>query len=257
MKREIAATIFSILFAGTALAGPIESSELPPPARASEASALPENTAMHQPPAELDWNFQSSADLWLNGIPEPEGVSLEALAAKQKRYPSYRGEPERNRTIPTTYNWENGNWRARVGTNVTTVSPSPTIIPDYLNPGANAPSGGTGALNGRLEYELSAWQFYGGTQRALVANPDGTLAVNSNFIGGTYYRVPSSLLDAKLGTGFEVNPVGDAKARLEYRQNLGLNTEGFLAAERTTPFQHLGPDAAVNQGLKAGINRRF
>jgi hypothetical protein len=268
MKREFAATIFSMLLAGTALAGPIEQSDLPPPAQNETPDSallrgLIENTLKRNDqtpsvqPLAQDWDANSSVELWLNGIPESDGISLDALAARQERYPGYRPVENKNDKLPTAYTWQNGNWRANVGTNVTTASPKQTVIPDYLNPGAGDPSGGTGAINGRLEYDLSTWQFYGGTKRELVANPDGTLAVNNNFLGGTYYRLPSSTLDGKIGTGFEVNPVGDAKARLEYRQNFGANTEGFLAAERTTPFQHPAPDVTGNNGLKAGINRKF
>jgi hypothetical protein len=89
-----------------------------------------------------------------------------------------------------------------------------------------------------------------------VANPDGTLGVNHNFSGGTFYNLPPSVLGGKIGTGFEVNPVGDAKTRLEYRQMFGT-TEGFVAAERATPFQHASPDVNAVNGLKAGINRKF
>lgn len=268
MKREIAATIVSMLLAGTALAQSIESSELPPPANnespdSAQLRGLIDRTLNQRhaaPPAQpdvSDWNTDSSADLWLNGIPDPEGPSLDALAAKQKRYPSYRAVEEPTKTLPTGYDWQRGNWKANVGTNIRAASPASSVIPEYLNPGYTDPSGGTGSLNGRLEYDVNAWQFYGGTKRELVANPDGTLAVNNNFLGGTYYRLPSSSLDAKIGTGFEVNPVGDAKTRLEYRQKFGVDTEGFLAAERTTPFQHAGPDVIGNNGLKAGINRKF
>lgn len=241
MKREIAATIFSMLLAGTALAQTIESSELPPPAQ----SFAP------------DWSTDSSAELWLHGIPEYDSISLDALAAKQKRYPSYRAVPEKDRRLPTAYNWQNGKWRAKFGTQITTASPSRSVIPSYLNPGATEPWGGTGALNGRLEYDANAWQFYGGTRPEIVANPDGTLATNTNFLGGTYYKLPSSVLDGRIGTGFEVNPEGDAKTRFEYRQKLGSDIEGFLAAERSMPFQQASPDASGVRGLKAGINRKF
>jgi hypothetical protein len=267
MKREFAITIFSMLLAGTALAGPIESSELPPPAQ----SEAPDSTQLrgpvgstkqnHQtPPTQSfvqDWSADSSVELWLDGIPENGGISLDALAAKQKRYPSYGAVEEKTNKLPTAYNWELGHWRANVGTNVTTAAPKQTVIPDYLNPGAPDASGGTGAFNGRLEYDVHAWQFYGGNRRELVANPDGSVAVNNNFLGGTYYKLPSSTVDGKIGTGFEVNPVGDAKARLEYRQKFGTDIEGFLAAERVTPFQHAGPDVTGTHGLKAGINRKF
>jgi hypothetical protein len=267
MKREFAITILSMLLAGTALAGPIESSELPPPAQ----SETPDSTKLrgpigstkqnhHTPPAQSfvsDWNTDSSVELWLDGIPENDGISLDTLAAKQKRYPSYGAVEEKTNKLPTTYNWELGHWRANVGTNVTTATQKQSVIPDYLNPGASDPSGGTGAFNGRLEYDARAWQFYGGNRRELVANPDGSVAVNNNFLGGTYYKLPSSTVDGKIGTGFEVNPVGDAKARLEYRQKFGTDIEGFLAAERVTPFQHAGPDVTGNNGLKAGINRKF
>lgn len=241
MKREFAATILSVLLAGTAIAQTIETSELPPPVQ----SFAP------------DWSADSSAELWLHGIPEGDSVSIDALAAKQKRYPGYRAVEEKNRKLPTAYNWENGNWRANVGTNVTTAAPSRSVIPDYLNPGATSPSGGAGAINGRLEYDVNAWQFYGGTRRELVANPDGTLATNNKILGGTYYKLPSSVFDGKIGTGFEVNPLGDARTRLEYRQKFGTDIEGFLAAERSMPFQHASPDASGNHGLKAGINRKF
>ncbi|MBY0532105.1 MAG: hypothetical protein K2P86_09060 [Xanthobacteraceae bacterium] len=268
MKREIAATIFTMLLAGTALAGPIEQSELPPPSQketpdSAQLRGLIENTLneRHQTAqapslAHEDWNIYSSAELWLDGIPESEGISLDALAQKQKRYPGYNTVEEKSNSIPTAYNWQRGNLKANVGTNVTAASATPTVIPTDIYAGTLANSGGTGAIDGRLEYDLNTWQLYGGTKRSLVANPDGTVSVNNNFTGGTYYNLPPSLLGGKVGTGFEVNPTGDAKTRLEYRQIIG-NTEGFLAAERTTPFQHLGPDVTGVNGLKAGINRKF
>jgi len=267
MKRKIAATLFSALLAGTALADRIETSELPPPAQneAPDSSKLRsfieqtlkerhDDQQMHVPNPN-DWMAFSSADLWLHGIPEPEDNSIDALAKKQKRYPSYRDVKEPDRSIPTAYDYKFGNWRANVGTNVTTATSTRTFIPE-LHPEAISPSGGAGALNGRVEYDTSSWQFYGGTKRELVANADGTISVNQNFNGGTYYKLPPSVLGGKVGTGFEVNPFGDAKTRLEYRQTFG-NTEGFLAAERTAPFQHSGPDVTGVNGLKAGINRKF
>lgn len=249
MKREFAAIIFSALLIGAPLAGPIEQTDLPPPSAHNPAAA--EQTLLHE-----DWNAFSSADVWLADIPESDGISLDALAAKAKRYPSYNTVEERNQKLPTGYNWNRGNWRANFGTNVTTATAPNTVIPTDIYAGNVSPSGGTGAIDGRLEYDLSSWQFYGGTRRALVANPDGTVGVNNNFTGGTFYNLPPSLLGGKVGTGFEVNPVGDAKTRLEYRKMFG-NTEGFLAAERTTPFQHSGPDVTGVNGLKAGINRKF
>lgn len=264
MKREFAATIFSLLLAGTAFAGPIEQSDLPPPAQSETPDAAqlrnlvdstlkePQQAAPSANSAHEDWSTYSSAELWLEGIPEPEGISLDALAKKQKRYPGYREVEERKRAIPTAYNWNYGNWNANVGTSVTTASPSASVIPS----GVTDPWGGTGAIKGRVEYDLNAWQFYGGTRRELVANPDGTIGVNHNFSGGTYYNLPPSVLGGKVGTGFEVNPVGDAKTRLEYRKMFGT-TEGFLAAERSMPFQHVGPDVTGVNGLKAGINRKF
>jgi hypothetical protein len=278
MKREIAATILSMLLAGTALAGPIESSELPPPAQNESpdgaqlrglidnalneraTAAVSQTTAQAPALPSLQYNeWQPSAELWLDGVPAPQSddVLLDTLAKKQKHYPSYRDVGERNKAIPTAYNWNYGSWTANVGTKITTASPSTSIIPDYLNPGVTANSGGAGAINGRVEYDVSSWQFYGGTKRELVANPDGTLGVNQNFSGGTFYNLPPAILGGKIGTGFEVNPVGDAKARLEYRQKFGVDTEGFLAAERSTPFQHVSPDVTGVNGLKAGINRKF
>jgi hypothetical protein len=267
MKREFAATLFSIFLAGTALAGPIESSELPPPAQNQSADSdklrgIIENVLRDKketPPAQSfqheDWNAYSSAELWLQGIPESEGISLDALATKARSNAGY-GAVEENKSVPTAFTWNRGNWRANVGTNVTTASASPTVIPTEIYAGNISPSGGSGAINGRLEYDLNSWQFYGGTKRAIVANADGTLAVDNNFVGGTYYNLPPSLIGGKVGTGFEVNPVGDAKTKLEYRKMFG-DIEGFLAAERTTPFQHSGPDVTGVNGLKAGINRKF
>lgn len=278
MKREFAATIFSILLAGTALAQPIESSELPAPSQNETPDSarlrglidnalndrkdtpVPHTNAQAPAAPSLQYDeWQPTAELWLDGIPAPQSgdILLDALARKQKHYPAYRDVGERNKAIPTAYNWSYGSWSANVGTKITTASPSTSIIPDYLNPGAAAASGGAGAINGRVEYDVSSWQFYGGTKRELVANPDGTLGVNHNFSGGTFYNLPPSVFGGKIGTGFEVNPVGDAKARLEYRQKFGIDTEGFLAAERTTPFQHTGPDPVGVNGLKAGINRKF
>jgi hypothetical protein len=278
MKRELAATIFSALLAGTALAGPIESSQLPPPAQNSTLddaklrglieNALNENkqTPAAQTPAAKgplaqtirheDWDSFSSAELWLEGIPETDGISLDALARNVQRYPGYRAVDSQSPSVPTAYTWNRGSWKANVGTNVTTATSPTTVIPVEAYAGTITPYGGAGAIDGRVEYDVSAWQFYGGTKRALVANPDGTLAANNNINGGTYYNLPPSLLGGKVGTGFEVNPIGDAKTRLEYRQMFG-NTEGFLAAERSTPFQHATPDITPVNGLKAGINRKF
>jgi hypothetical protein len=283
MKREIAAITFSALLAGTAFAGPIEQSDLPPPAQ----SATPPATSQSLEDAKLrgliedalkdrkqrkaahaakpvtadqsfmheDWNTYSSAELWLEGIPESQGISLDEIAQRNRLNPAYAGVQRELRTVPTTYSWNNGNWKANFGTNVTTMTTT-TVIPSEHYAGAISSTGGSGEFKGRLEYDVNAWQFYGSTQRSLVANPDGTLSVNQNFAGGTFYSLPPSLLGGKVGTGFEVNPTGDAKTRLEYRQMFG-NTEGFLAAERTSPFQHTNPDATGSNALKAGINRKF
>jgi hypothetical protein len=270
MKREFTATFFSILLAGTALAGPIETSVLPPPAQNSadevklrgliEDALKDRNTATSaKTPSPAinydDWSDFTSAELWLEGIPENDGISLDALAKNAKRYPTYRPVDSQDPSLPTSYTWNRGNWKANVGANVSTASATPTVIPTNAYAGS-IPNGGTGAINGRLEYDVNAWQFYGGTKRALVANADGTLGVSNNINGGTYYNLPPSLLGGKVGTGFEVNPTGDAKTRLEYRKMFG-NTEGFLAAERSTPFQHTGPDVTGVNALKAGINRKF
>ena len=268
MKREFAATIFSMLLAGTALAGSIERSDLPPPAQSETPDAaqlrnLVDSTLNERHPAapsaddaHEDWSIYSSAELWLEGIPEPENISLDALAMKQKRYPSYGEVRERKRAIPTAYTWNYGNWNANVGTSITTASPSSSLIPGLLHPDVTDPSGGAGTIRGRVEYDINSWQFYGGTKRELVANPDGTIGVKHNFSGGTYYSLPQSVIGGKIGTGFEVNPVGDAKTRLEYRKMFGT-TEGFLAAERSMPFQQVGTDVTGVNGLKAGINRKF
>lgn len=270
MKREIAAFIFSFLIVGTALAGPIESSDLPPPAESNSLDSaklrglidktLNEPSARQaeaQSLAHEDWNAFYSAELWLEGVPEPEGVSLDALAQKQKRYPSYGAVDTPVKKVPTAYKWENGNWRANVTTDVTTAtSPtSPVLVPE-LNASALDPNGGSGTLKGRVEYDLNAWQFYGGTNRSLVANQNGTVGVSNNFTGGTYYNLPPSFFGGKVGTGFEVDPLGDAKTRVEYRKTIG-DIEGFLSAERSVPFQTTTPDVTGNHGLKAGFNRKF
>lgn len=268
MKREIAATIFSLLLAGTALAGPIETSELAPPAQNNAGDADPlrgliddtlraeKRAPSTQTQQHEDWNIHSSAELWLDGIPEAGNLSLDALAQKARPRPVQ----ETDRTLPTSFGWNHGNWKANVGTNVATASTAPTVIPTDHYAGNITPSGGTGELAGRLEYDINTWQFYGGTKRALVANPDGTLAVNNNFSGGTYYNLPPALLGGKVGTGFEVNPLGDSKTtKLEYRQMFG-STEGFLSAERTTPWMtHPGLENTTTgvNALKGGINRKF
>jgi hypothetical protein len=286
MKRTIAAILFSSLLADPALAGPIESSELPPPAQNSASSlddaqlrgliedaldrskdrkssraqkpapsAQSATKADAQSYAHEDWNAYSSAELWLEGIPESDGISLDAIARRNRLNPAYAEVQREDRLPPTSYNWNRGNWKANLGTNVTTAQSSPIVIPSEHYAGAISPSGGAGEFKGRVEYDVNAWQFYGGTQRSIVANPDGTLSLANTFTGGTYYNLPTSLLGGKLGTGFEVNPVGDARTRLEYRQMFGT-TEGFLAAERVAPF-HANPDTTGSNALKAGINRKF
>lgn len=280
MIREFAAIAFLALFTGPALAGPIESSELTPPASIPDAAnpdaqlrgliedALKDSrqtnqsapAARHAGKAEAqnlaqeDWNAYSSAELWLEGIPEADGLSLDAIARRNRLNPTYADVQRAPRTLPTSYEWNNGNWKANFGANVTTATTT-TVIPSEHYAGAITSSSGNGEFKGRVEYDYNAWQFYGGTQRSVVANADGTISLNNNFLGGTYYNLPDSLFGGKVGTGFEVNPLGDAKTRLEYRQVFG-NTEGFIAAERISPFQHAAPDAGSN-ALKAGLNRKF
>ncbi|MBX3521320.1 MAG: hypothetical protein KF835_15015 [Xanthobacteraceae bacterium] len=268
MKREIAATIFSMLLAGTAIAGPIETSELPPPSQNEtpdsaqlrgliEATQNAHKRAQSQTSSHEDWEAYS-ADFWLTEIPEGGDVLLDALAQRIKRYPSYGAISDQNQSIPTSLSLNRGNWKANVGANVTTATAPATVIPVEAYAGSITAYGGTGAIDGRLEYDTNSWQFYGGTKSGLVANANGTLGLSNNFTGGTYYNLPQSLLGGKIGTGLEVNPLADTKTtKLEYRQTFG-NTEGFVSAERTTPWavipsQEISP---VN-ALKAGINRKF
>lgn len=282
MIREFAAIMIFTLFTGLALATPVVSSELTPPAPipngakplddaqlrgliedalkdAKQQNAAP--TARHASKAEVqnlaqeDWNAYSSAELWLEGIPEADGLSLDTIARRNRVKPAYAGVQRELRTLPTSYQWNNGNWKANFGANVSTATTT-TVIPSEHYAGAITSSSGAGEFKGRVEYDYNAWQFYGGTQRSVVANADGTISINNNFLGGTYYNLPDTLLGGKVGTGFEVNPLGDAKTRLEYRQMFGT-TEGFLAAERISPFQHVSPDATGSNALKAGLNRKF
>lgn len=288
MTREFAAIALFAFFTGSALAGPIESSALTPPAPIPDAAKplddaqlrgliedalqderkqrtartpLSEPAAQHAGKADVpnaapeDWNPYSSAELWLEGIPEAPGLSLDTIARRNRLNPAYASVQRELRTLPTSYEWNNGNWKANLGTNVST-SMATTVVPSAHYAGAISSSSGSGEFKGRLEYDYNAWQFYGGTQRSVVANADGTISLNNNFLGGTYYNLPDSLFGGKVGTGFEVNPLGDAKTRLEYRQVFG-NTEGFIAAERITPFQHADPDATGSNALKAGLNRKF
>lgn len=270
MKREFAATMFSLLLAGTAFAGPIEQSDLPPPAQSPESAELrglidrtlnekpASATAASAAPAADAWTPPFSADLWLEGVPESDGVSLDLLAKKQKQYPSFGEIEDRKKELPTAYKWERGNWRANISTGVApnAITTNPATVPE-LNPNAFAPSGGSGFVDGRVAYDMNAWEIYGGTRRNVAAHADGTIGLNNNFLGGTYYRLPSSFLDGKIGTGFEVDPLGDAKTKLEYRHTFGADTEGFLAAERSSPFQPTTTEPVSNRGLKAGINRKF
>jgi len=271
MKREIAATILSLLLSGAAFADPIERTDLPPPAQSQDSAELRDlidktlgetsqpATEASTSPAPETWITPFPAELWLEGVPGSQDIALDALAKNQKRYPSYRTVGEETKKLPTAYKWDSGNWRANISTSVAanTATTNPAELPE-LNPNAFSPSGGTGHIDGRIFYGMNAWEFYGGTRRSLAANPDGTLALSNNFLGGTYYKLPPSLVDGKIGTGFEVNPLGDAKTRIEYRHVFGTQTEGFLAAERTSPFQPVTPEPPVgNHGLKAGINRKF
>ena len=270
MKREFAATIFSILLTGTAFAGPVEQSELPPPAQSQDSAELRglidktlSETSQSAPeagssPAPVTWTTPFSAELWLEGVPGTEGVPLDVLAKNQKRYPGYRTIEEQEKKLPTAYKWDSGNWRANISTSVAanTATSNPAVLPE-LDPNAFSPSGGTGYIDGRVVYGMNAWEFYGGTRRNVAANPDGTVALSSNFLGGTYYKLPPSLVDGKIGTGFEVNPLGDAKTRIEYRHVFGTQTEGFLSAERSSPFQPATPEPVGNHGLTAGINRKL
>ncbi len=262
MKREIATTLLLCLLAGTSAAGEVQSNELAPPAsKPDELTTLIRKSLTEQSPTPLtppaissdyDWQLYSS-ELWIEGLPETPGPSLDALARNTQRF----AVTPPSGPLPTSIALNRGQWTANFAAKVDTVNSPATIVPTEAYAGNLNPSGGTGAFTGRLEYDVTTWQFYGGTNRALVANPDGTLAVNNTVLGGTYYRLPDTLYGGKIGTGFEVNPIGDAKTRLEYRQMFGT-TEGFLAAERTVPFQqHLAPDTTGVNALKAGINRKF
>jgi hypothetical protein len=264
MKREFAATLLFVLLASTAAAGEVQSQELAPPAsKPDELTSLIRKSLTEQTPSEMtpparnyefDWQLYSS-ELWIEGLPESPGPSLDALARHMQPY----ADVTQDKKLPTSVELNRGHWKANFAAKVEAASAPVTVVPvsTFTYTAASSPTGGTGALSGRLEYDVSAWQFYGGTNRALVANADGTFGVNNTVLGGTYYRLPDTLYGGKIGTGFEVNPVGDAKTRLEYRQMFGT-TEGFIAAERIVPFQqHLAPDNSGVNALKAGINRKF
>lgn len=262
MKREIAAVLLSSLLAGAAFGEPIQTRELAPPAAASDSDALkslieqslapPTKTQPDAQDPEADWGVLT-ADLWMNGIPEMPEPSPDALARNFLRYPGARPVPKKDPTLPTRFELSRGNLTANVAANVTTAAPPPSVIPVDTYAGT-IPESGAGAFVGRVEYDLEKWQLYGGTSPSLAAGPNGTVGFANNVSGGTYYNLPASVYGGKIGTGFEVNPVGDAKTRLEYRQNFGA-TEGFLTAERSTPFQ--GLEFTPVHGVRAGINRKF
>lgn len=263
MKREIAASLLFFLLTGTSSAGEVQPSQLAQ-AAPDELTSLIRKSLTEETPAEMrapvsdyqyDWQLYSS-ELWIEGLPELPEPSLDAVARKTQNF-SFAPQPA-DRTLPTSVALNRGHWTLKGDAKVETPKAPITVVP--IAPFATTPDGGTGTLSGRLEYDVSAWQFYGGTNRNLVANPDGTIAPNQTILGGTYYRLPDTLYGGKIGTGFEVNPVGDAKTRLEYRQTFGTSTtEGFLAAERTVPFQQqlLAPDSSGSNALKAGVNRKF
>jgi hypothetical protein len=260
MKREIATSLLFCLLAGTSAAGEIQSA--PQTQTPDELTFLIRKSLTEQTPSEMtppatnidsDWQLYSS-ELWIEGIPEIPSPSLDALARKMRDYPDVAAS---ERKLPTSVELNNGHWKANVAAKVEAASTPVTVAPIPAYAANSYPGGGTGAISGRLEYDASTWQFYGGTNPALVANADGTFGMNNTLLGGTYYRLPDTLYGGKIGTGFEVNPMGDAKTRLEYRQKFGT-TEGFVAAERTVPFQqHLAPDNTGVNALKAGINRKF
>lgn len=277
MKREIAAILFSGLLIGAANAETIQRSELPAPAQpaAPDSDALstlirksinePEAKRapkpMPEPAAPLsDYSAGPDystipIDLWLHGIPETPVQSLDAIANSLQRYPAARQVTRQGFVIPKELGYNQGHIRAKFSASVN--SPENTsVVPIETYAGA-IPSPSTGVISGRVEYDATKWELYGGTNRNIVAEINGTATVSNTLIGGTYYKLPADLTGGKIGTGFEVNPVGDAKTRLEYRRMFGT-TEGFVAAERTVPFHALpAQEYTPNLGIRTGINRKF
>jgi len=105
MKREIATSLLFCLLAGTSVAGEVQSA--PQTQAPDELTSLIRKSLTEQTPSEMtppatnidsDWQLYSS-ELWIEGIPETPGPSLDALARKM-------------RTIPTSPR-PNGNCRHR------------------------------------------------------------------------------------------------------------------------------------------------
>lgn len=264
MRQALAAIFLLALSMGAARAEEIRMIELPPP-QTAESDAIKrlieEQVAKgeaEQPPTdpELDWQL-FSAEAWLDGVPDALSYEPTLPAINALRYPGALQVKAPERRLPTRYEFNNGSVRANFSTNVTTASTNPTVVPTSAYAGAVPLSGGSGEFKGRLEYDYAAWQFYGGTTRSLIANGDGTLGLGNTVAAGTYYSLPPNLLGGKVGTGLEFSPEGNATTRLEYRKKFGT-AEGFIAAERSVPFDHFlqSPADPVN-ALKAGINRKF
>ncbi|MCW5680624.1 MAG: hypothetical protein KF794_11735 [Xanthobacteraceae bacterium] len=249
MRHAIAAAAIFAFAAGMAHAEPAGQNQ-DDPLRALIEKSLADSKLEQHPAAETDWSALSDEAI-LNSI------------AEQEKTPDYfvlKPVQSTSRALPSKFELNRGQIRVNVEGNVTTASYNNVIPVNALAgtiPGAS--SGGTGQIRGRVEYVGSSWQFFGGTNRSVVANDDGTLSIANAIVGGTYYKLPQSLWGGKIGTAFEVNPYGDAKTRLEYRQKFGSDFEGFLSAERTTPWQVAPSSTPVNplDVLRAGVTQRF
>jgi hypothetical protein len=243
----------------------IQATELPPPPPALPAApdeldllvrdALGKPDPVPRTLAAPDYAWQVvPAAFWLDGVVETILASPDFVAAIPSRYPGASKLQSPKFSIPTKFAFDRGSLKANVAANVNT-STYASVIPAEVYVWNVPSTSSTGAINGRVEYDAAAWQFYGSTNPSLTANPDGTFSTGTNLTGGTYYQVPQNWLIGRVRTGFELDLTGTAKTRLEYRHKFGT-TEGFIAAERIAPFQPSAESDAAAV-FRAGLNRKF
>jgi hypothetical protein len=212
-------------------------------------------------PAESDpWEMRDEPPLDVNLASElfpnggPNLLAPDSIAQKYK-LPAIVPDPNAKQAMPTGINYTDGPLKYDLGTKVTTATTTTTVVPPAL-PDRNklgGATGGTGEVKGSITYVGEHWELYG-RQSVGVGHTDGVGAsVSETTTVGSFYKLPDSAVNGKIGASIEMNAANERKSRIEYRQNFGP-AEGFIAAEQT--FKPAATDIAP-PAVRTGVSRKF
>lgn len=211
------------------------------------------------PPESEPWELREEPPLDVNLASElfpnggPNLLAPDSIAQKYK-LPAIVPDPSAKQTIPTGLNYTDGPMKFDLGTKVTTGTTTTTVVPPLPDRNKlSGATGGNGEVKGGITYANEHWELYG-RQSLGVGHTDGVGAsMNETTTFGSFYKLPDSMVNGKVGASIEMNAANERKTRVEYRQNFGP-AEGFIAAEQV--YRPAEPETKPPT-VRTGVSRKF